>query len=382
MDRRNFLNMNIKIASNLLKKKNVDKNIIIKIIGVGGGGCNVINKMIASNVDNVDFVAINTDVQSLLKSSANDVLQIGEKITKGLGVGGNPEIGRQSAEENIEEIKNKIIGSDIVFIAACMGGGTGTGVAPIIAKFAKNEKILTIGIVTKPFEHEGKIRMLQAEEGIKNLKKYTDVLITIPNDRVFNVINEKASLESFYQIIDDVLRQIVQAITNVITMTGEINRDFADIKNILTNAGTALIGIGESIISNVKDAVKKAIINPLLDTYDISKAKKILVNITTNSNISALTLKEIFNDIKSYGINGHIFFGHIIDNKLDDKIKVTIIATGFKNDVVIYNNDENQTLKTDAFIDSKNNFYKKEKEYIDPLKPAYTYWKPKFLKNK
>lgn len=374
--------MNIKIASNLLKKKNVDKNIIIKIIGVGGGGCNVINKMIASNVDNVDFVAINTDVQSLLKSSASDVLQIGEKITKGLGVGGNPEIGRQSAEENIEEIKNKIIGSDIVFIAACMGGGTGTGVAPIIAKFAKNEKILTIGIVTKPFEHEGKIRMLQAEEGIKNLKKYTDVLITIPNDRVFNVINEKASLESFYQIIDDVLRQIVQAITNVITMTGEINRDFADIKNILTNAGTALIGIGESIISNVKDAVKKAIINPLLDTYDISKAKKILVNITTNSNISALTLKEIFNDIKSYGINGHIFFGHIIDNKLDDKIKVTIIATGFKNDVVIYNNDENQTLKTDAFIDSKNNFYKKEKEYIDPLKPAYTYWKPKFLKNK
>jgi cell division protein FtsZ len=382
MDRRNFLNMNIKIASNLLKKNNIDKNIIIKIIGVGGGGCNVINKMIASNVDNVDFVAINTDVQSLLKSSASDVLQIGEKITKGLGVGGNPEIGRQSAEENIEEIKNKIIGSDIVFIAACMGGGTGTGVAPIIAKFAKNEKILTVGIVTKPFEHEGEIRMLQAEEGIKNLKKYTDVLITIPNDRVFNVVNEKASLESFYQIIDDVLRQIVQAITNVITITGEINRDFADIKNILTNAGTALIGIGESTISNVKDAVKKAINNPLLDTYDISKAKKILVNITTNSNISALTLKEIFNDIKSYGINGHIFFGHIIDNKLDDKIKVTIIATGFKNDIILCNNDENQILKTDASIDNKNNFYKKEKEYIDPLKPAYTYWKPKFLKNK
>ncbi|MDR1474515.1 MAG: cell division protein FtsZ [Endomicrobium sp.] len=361
------------------KEMNVGQPAVIKIMGVGGGGCNAVNRMIAANVGNVEFVAINTDAQALLKSSATDILQIGEKITKGLGVGGNPEVGRQAAEESIEEIRGRIIGADMVFVTAGMGGGTGTGAAPIIAKLAKEEGILTVGVVTKPFEHEGKIRMQQAEEGIKNLKEYTDALIVIPNERVFNVINERVALDAFYQIIDDVLRQSVQAITDVITVTGEINRDFADVKNILLNSGTALIGIGEGSSTEVKEAVKKAITSPLLDNYDISKASKALVNITTNSNIAAIKLQEIFNDIKNYGINGHVFFGHTIDNRLDDKVKITIIATGFPFEDFkeeLKEKEEKEISQPDFFSQSVLS----QSEDIDPSKPAYTYWKPKFLK--
>ncbi len=357
------------------KETNAGQHAVIKILGIGGGGCNAVNRMIAANVGNVEFVAINTDAQVLLKSSAPDVLQIGEKITKGLGVGGNPEVGRQAAKESEEEIKGRLVGADMVFVTAGMGGGTGTGVAPIVAKFAKEEGILTIGVVTKPFEHEGNVRMAQAEEGIKNLKEYTDALIVIPNEKVFNVINERVALDAFYQIIDDVLRQSIQAITDVITVTGEINRDFADVKNILSNSGTALIGIGESTSSNVKEAVRKAVTSPLLDSYDISKAKKMLVNVTINSTAPALMLQEIFEDIKSYGIDGHVFFGHTIDNRLDDKVKITIIATGF------------ETAESEALIKNKEpkyDFFSRQDlsqvEETDPSTPAYTYWKPKFLK--
>ncbi|OEG69194.1 hypothetical protein ATZ36_10925 [Candidatus Endomicrobiellum trichonymphae] len=227
--------MSVKIELST-KETNAGQHAVIKILGIGGGGCNAINRMIAANVGNVEFVAINTDAQVLLKSSAPDVLQIGEKITKGLGVGGNPEVGRQAAKESEEEIRGRLVGADMVFVTAGMGGGTGTGVAPIVAKFAKEEGILTVGVVTKPFEHEGNVRMAQAEEGIRNLKEYTDALIVIPNEKVFNVINERVALDAFYQIIDDVLRQSIQAITDVITVTGEINRDFADVKNILSNS--------------------------------------------------------------------------------------------------------------------------------------------------
>ncbi|MDR3281540.1 MAG: cell division protein FtsZ [Endomicrobium sp.] len=359
------------------KEMNAVQPAVIKIMGVGGGGCNAVNRMIAANVGNVEFVAINTDTQALIRSSASDIIQIGEKITKGLGVGGNPEIGRRAAEENAEEIRGRIIGADMIFVTSGMGGGTGTGAAPVIAKLAKEEGILTVGVVTKPFEHEGKIRMSQAEDGIKNLRKCTDALIIIPNERVFNVINERVALDAFYQIIDDVLRQSIQAITDVITVPGEINRDFADVRNILINSGTALIGIGESTNSNVKEAVKKAVTSPLLDSYDISKAERALVNITTNSKATALTLQEIFNDIKNYGIDGHIFFGHTIDKRLDDKIKITIIATGF---------NKNIELKPAAMVNQKleSNFFLQKDliliEEVDPLKPAYMYWKPKFLK--
>jgi cell division protein FtsZ len=359
------------------KEMSAGQPAVIKVMGVGGGGCNAVNRMIAANVGNVEFVAINTDAQALLKSSAPDILQIGEKTTKGLGVGGNPEVGRQAAEESIDEIKGRIIGADMVFITAGMGGGTGTGTAPIIAKLARQEGILTVGVVTKPFDHEGKIRMRQAEDGIKNLKEHTDALIVIPNERVFNVINEQVSLDAFYHIIDDVLRQSVQAITDVITITGEINRDFADVKNILLNSGTALIGIGESSSSDdSKEVVKKAVTSPLLDNYDISKANKALVNITTNSNINAVKLQEIFNEIKNCGINGHVFFGHTIDNRLDDKIKITIIATGFQLEDSKEEPKEKEEVQPDFFSqqDLANS------DNIEPSKPAYTYWKPRFLK--
>jgi cell division protein FtsZ len=358
------------------KDMNMGRSAGIKIMGVGGGGCNAVNRMIAANVGNVEFVAINTDAQALLKSSAPDILQIGEKITKGLGVGGNPEVGKQAAEESIEEIKGRLVGADMVFVTAGMGGGTGTGAAPVIARLAKETGILTVGVVTKPFEHEGKIRMQQAEDGIKNLKEYTDALIVIPNERVFNVINERVALDVFYHIIDDVLRQSIQAITDVITVTGEINRDFADVKNILLNSGTALIGIGESSGSDSKEAVEKAVTSPLLDNYDISKATKALVNITTNSNIAATKLQEIFNDIKSCGINGHVFFGHTIDNRLNDKIKITIIATGFQ----LGNSKEDPKEKKEIQPDFFSQQISSTSENIEPSKPAYTYWKPKFLK--
>ncbi|MDR3306467.1 MAG: cell division protein FtsZ [Endomicrobium sp.] len=367
--------MSIKLASPS-KEMNTGQLAVIKIIGVGGGGCNAVNRMIAANVGNVEFVAINTDAQALLKSSASDILQIGEKITKGLGVGGNPEVGKRAAEESIEEIRGRLVGADMVFVTAGMGGGTGTGAAPIIARLAKEEGILTVGVVTKPFEHEGKIRMQQAEDGIKNLKEYTDALIVIPNERVFNVINERVALGAFYHIIDDVLRQSIQAITDVITVTGEINRDFADVKNILLNSGTALIGIGESSGSDSKEAVKKAVTSPLLDNYDISKASKALVNITTNSNITAIKLQEIFSDIKSYGINGHVFFGHIIDNRLDDKIKITIIATGFQLGDFKEEPKEKKEIQPDFFSQQVST----KSDNIETSKPAYTYWKPKFLK--
>jgi cell division protein FtsZ len=357
------------------KDTNTGQPAVIKIMGVGGGGCNAVNRMIAANVGNVEFVAINTDAQTLLKSSAPDILQIGEKITKGLGVGGNPEVGKQAAEESIEEINGRLVGADMVFVTAGMGGGTGTGAAPIIAKLAKEAGILIVGVVTKPFEHEGKIRMQQAEDGIKNLKEYTDALIVIPNERVFNVINERVALDAFYHIIDDVLRQSIQAITDVITVTGEINRDFADVKNILLNSGTALIGIGESSGSDSKEAVKKAVTSPLLDNYDISKATKALVNITTNSNIAAIKLQEIFNDIKNYGINGHVFFGHTIDNRLDDKIKITIIATGFQ-----LGDSKEDSKEKEKIPDFFSQQVSSNSENIEPSKPAYTYWEPKFLK--
>ncbi|MDR0985196.1 MAG: cell division protein FtsZ [Endomicrobium sp.] len=351
------------------QNNNTMQPAIIKILGVGGGGCNAVNRMISTNVGNVEFVAINTDAQALLKSLAPDVLQIGEKITKGLGVGGNPEVGRRAAEESAEEIRDRLIGADMVFITAGMGGGTGTGAAPVVAKLAKEEGILTVGVVTRPFEHEGKIRMSQAEEGIRNLKEYTDALIVIPNERVFGIINEMVALNSFYHIIDDVLRQSIQAITDVITVTGEINRDFADVKNILINSGTALIGMGESSSANVKEAVRKAVTSPLLDNYDISKAEKALVNITTSAKDTALILQEIFNDIKSYGISGHIFLGHTIDETLDNKVKITIIATGFNKSTLLDKNTKKKFTQKDF-----------DTEEVDTAKPVYTYWKPKFLK--
>ena len=346
---------------------------VIKVIGVGGGGSNAVNRMIAANVGGVEFIAINTDVQVLRESAAPVRLQIGERISKGLGVGGNPSIGQKAAEESSEIIRETIKGADMVFITAGMGGGTGTGAAPVVAQIAKSEGILTVCIVTKPFGFEGNVRMSQADEGINNIKNFTDTLIVIPNERVFNVVDERMSAKALYQIIDDVLRQSVQAITDVITVPGEINMDFADVRTIVSNSGTALIGIGESANSdNVKEAISKAVSSPLLDNYDISQAEKMLINVTTNSTVSALKLKEIGEVIKSYDMKGHIYYGHAIDNRLDDKIKITIIATGFKSDSPV-----KKEIAQGSLFDSSVH---EDSMTMDFSKPAYTYWKGKKLK--
>jgi len=355
------------------EQANSGQPAIIKIIGVGGGGSNAVNRMIAANLAGVEFVAINTDVQVLRESAAPVRVQIGERISKGLGVGGNPSIGQKAAEESMDIIRETIKGADMVFVTAGMGGGTGTGAAPIVAQIAKAEGILTVGVVTKPFGFEGDVRMTQAEEGIKNLKNYTDTLIIIPNERVFSVVDARMSAKALYEIIDDVLRQSVQAITDIITFPGEINRDFADVRTIIANSGTALIGIGESASSdNVKEAIAKAISSPLLDSYDISQAAKMLINVTTNSNVSALKIKEIGEVIKGYNIHGHIYYGHAIDNRLDDKIRITIIATGFKAD-----NPVKKELGQATLFDNND---LSQPEQMDFSKPAYTYWKTKKLK--
>lgn len=345
---------------------------LIKVVGVGGGGSNAVNRMIAANVSGVEFIAINTDVQVLRESAAPVRVQIGERISKGLGVGGNPAIGQKAAEESMDIIRETIKGADMVFVTAGMGGGTGTGAAPIVAQIARAEGILTVGVVTKPFGFEGEVRMRQAEEGISNLKSYTDTLIVIPNERVFNVVDERMSAKALYEIIDDVLRQSVQAITDVITAPGEINMDFADVKTIISNSGTAMIGIGESASTdNIKEAMTKAVSSPLLDNYDLSLAEKMLINITTNANVSALKIKEIGDIIKSYKMNGHIYYGHAIDNRLDDKIKITIIATGFKTDMPVKRELGQASLFENSELE--------ESPEIDFSKPAYTYWKTKKL---
>jgi cell division protein FtsZ len=247
---------------------------VLKVVGVGGGGSNAINRMITAGIHGVEFITINTDVQALRRSVAPIRIQIGEQISRGLGVGGNPTIGQQAAEESRERVKEMLEGTDMIFITAGMGGGTGTGAAPVIANIARSLGILTVGVVTKPFEFEHRIRLLQAEEGIKNLRNYTDTLIIIPNEKIFTIVDDKTPIEDAFRIVDDVLRQAVQSISDVITTPGEINVDFADVRTIMQGSGEALMGIGESAGDNrAVEAARKAISSPLLDNISIDGAK-------------------------------------------------------------------------------------------------------------
>ncbi|MCL2485545.1 MAG: cell division protein FtsZ [Endomicrobia bacterium] len=353
---------------------------IIKVIGVGGGGTNAVNRIIAANVTGVEFIAVNTDIQALRGSAAPVRVQIGEKTARGRGGGGDPTVGQKAAEESVEILRETVRGADMVFVAAAMGGATGTGAAPVVAQIAKEEGILTIGIVTKPLDWEEKVKMDIADKGINNLRNHTDALIVIPNEKVFPVVDHTLPLNIMYEFIDGILRQAVQAITDVITQPGEINVDFNDVKNILANSGTALIGIGESLISgDVKEAVRKAVTSPLLGDIDISLAGKMLVHITATGNLSIGQFKEITDTIKRFGMQGHIKYGQRTDNRLDDKIKVTIIATGFENGDT--DNKENKKIgQTTLSFDDVSNKEPLKPEEIDFSKPAYTYWKVKKLK--
>ena len=302
----------------------------IKVIGVGGGGCNAVNRMINAGLRGVEFIAVNTDAQALYLSSAECKLQIGEKLTKGLGAGANPEIGMQAAEESREEIKEALKGSDMVFVTAGMGGGTGTGAAPIIAEIAKELGALTVGVVTKPFTFEGPRRRKAAEQGIVKLKEKVDTIIVIPNDRLLQVVEKRTPIMEAFRIADDVLRQGVQGISDLIAVPGLINLDFADVKTIMQETGTALMGIGVASGDNrTLEAAKMAIESPLLET-SINGARGVLLNITGGSNLGLFEVNEAAEIVaEAADPDAHIIFGAVIDDSLQDEVRVTVIATGF-----------------------------------------------------
>lgn len=303
---------------------------VIKVIGVGGGGVNAVNRMIDAGLKGVEFIAVNTDAQALLMSDADVKLDIGRDLTRGLGAGSDPEVGRAAAEAHREEIEEVIKGADMVFITAGKGGGTGTGGAPVIAEIAKSMGALTIGVVTRPFAFEGRRRSVQAEQGIQKLKEKVDTLIVIPNDRLLTVSNEKTSVLNAFKMADEVLLQGVSGITNLITTPGLINTDFADVKMIMQNAGSALMGIGQASGENrAVVAAKAAISSPLLEAA-IDGARGILLNITGPSNLGLFEVNsaaEIIHGVAHQDAN--IIFGTVIDDEMGDEVKVTVIAAGF-----------------------------------------------------
>lgn len=303
----------------------------IKVIGVGGGGTNAVNSMVRSNVRGVEFVVANTDLQSLDSSDCHYKIQIGTNLTKGLGAGSNPEVGKQSAEESESHIRGMLEGADMVFITAGMGGGTGTGGAPIIARIAKEIGALTVGVVTKPFAFEGKRRQLQAEAGIKELKNAVDTLIVIPNQKLLSLISKQTSFTGAFGMVDDVLQQAVCSISDLIMVPGLINLDFADVKTIMSNMGKALMGSGIASGENrAIEAAQKAISSPLLDDATVDGAHGVLINITGGDDLTMHEISEASTLIqKNAHEDAHIIFGAVLDNSMSGEMRVTVIATGF-----------------------------------------------------
>jgi cell division protein FtsZ len=314
-----------------LVKPDVGRLAKIKVVGAGGGGGNALNSMISSNtISGVDFIAVNTDAQVLLTNLAPTKIQIGENLTRGLGSGGNPEIGSQAAEESREKIKEYLVDSDMVFITAGMGGGTGTGAAPLIAEVAKEQGALTVAIVTKPFAFEGARRMVNAEDGIERLKEKVDTLIVIPNQRLLDVVDRKMTLLEAFRVADSVLTQGVQGISDIITVPGLINVDFADVKAIMKDAGSALMGIGNGVgDSRAQMAARAAVSSPLLEV-SIEGAKGVLFNIIGGPDMTMTEVDEAAKIIsEAADADANIIFGAAINEKLIDQMKITVIATGF-----------------------------------------------------
>lgn len=302
----------------------------IKVIGVGGGGNNAVNRMIDEGMQNVEFIAVNTDGQALNLSKAESKIQIGEKLTRGLGAGANPEIGKKASEESREQIEDAIQGADMVFVTAGMGGGTGTGAAPVVAKIAKEMGALTVGVVTRPFSFEGRKRQTQAAAGVEQMKSAVDTLIVIPNDRLLDIVDKSTPMMEAFKEADNVLRQGVQGISDLISVSGEVNLDFADVKTIMTDKGSALMGIGVASGENrAVEAAKKAISSPLLET-SIVGAQGVLMNITGGENLSLFEAQEaadIVQDAADEDVN--MIFGTVINPELEDELVITVIATGF-----------------------------------------------------
>ena len=304
---------------------------VIKVIGAGGGGSNAVNRMIEAGLQHVEFIVANTDKQALNKSVAEKRIVIGSKLTNGLGAGGKPEVGEKAAIEDTEVIENVLKGADMVFVTAGMGGGTGTGAAPIIAKIAKSLGALTVGVVTKPFDFEGKVKMQLAEEGIRKLHEEVDTLIVIPNQHLLSIVDKKTSIRDAFRKADDVLREGVQGISDLITHSGDVNIDFADVKTTMEGKGDAILGVGYGSGENrAVDAATAAINNPLLEDSHIEGAKNILVNIKCGEDFSLAETEEINNIIRSTADPDVLFiYGQFIDPTMNDDVAVTVIATGF-----------------------------------------------------
>ena len=305
----------------------------IKVVGCGGGGNNAVNRMVDAGLRGVEFISINTDRQALALSNANTKIQIGEKLTKGLGAGAVPEVGRRAAEESREEIAQALKGADLVFVTAGMGGGTGTGAAPIVAEIARDLGALTISVVTKPFAFEGKQRMKNAEMGISDLKQRVDTLVVIPNDRLLQVVSKGTTMLEAFRIADDVLRQGIQGISDLIAVPALINLDFADVKTVMESGGMAHMGIGTGKGENrMVEAAKNAISSPLLET-NIDGARAVLINITGGEDISIVDINEAANLVmQAADPDANIIFGAGIDDSMGDEVRITVIATGFEKD--------------------------------------------------
>ncbi|MEL7637628.1 MAG: cell division protein FtsZ [Chloroflexi bacterium] len=306
----------------------------IKVVGVGGGGCNAVNRMIAEGLQGIEFIAINTDAQALLKSQAQYRVRIGDKATRGLGAGGDPKIGKAAAEESAEDLYEVLKGSDMVFVTAGMGGGTGTGAAPVVAQIAKEIGALTIGVVTRPFAFEGSHRAKAAEQGSMALKEHADTLIVIPNDRLLQIVTKNIGLNDAFRLADDVLRQGIQGISELITVPGLINLDFADVRTIMSEGGAALMAVGQaSGEDRARLAAEQAISSQLLDVT-INGARGILFNVTGGPNLSLFEVNQaaaIIKETASSDVN--LIFGAVVDENMGDSIRITVIATGFDRSV-------------------------------------------------
>lgn len=304
---------------------------VIKVIGVGGAGTNAVNRMIATSMNGVEFIVVNTDAQQLRDSLAQQKIQIGNKLTRGLGAGADPDVGRDAAQEDRDKIFKALKGADMIFVTAGMGGGTGTGAAPVVADIAKEVGALVVGVVTKPFRVEGKKRMSRADEGIVNLKTKVDTLITIPNDLLLKIIDRKTPIDEAFKLADDILRQGVQGIADLIMVTGLVNVDFADVKTVMKETGDALMGVGIGIGENKAiEATQMAINSPLLEETNINGSKAVLLNIAGGNDLSLHEVNEVTDLITSQvDPEANIIFGTTIDAALDDKVRVTVIATGF-----------------------------------------------------
>ena len=306
---------------------------VIRVIGVGGGGVNAVNRMIDAGLRGVEFIAANTDAQALAMSDADVRIDLGQNLTRGLGAGSNPEVGKQAAEEHIDEIREALNGSDMVFITVGKGGGTGTGAAPVVAEVAKSSGALTIGVVTRPFSFEGSRRSVQAEEGIQRLKEKVDTLIVIPNDRLIAIADEKTSMLNAFRMADEVLMQGVGGITSLITTPGLINTDFADVRTVLTEAGSALMGMGSaSGEGRAVAAARAAISSPLLES-SIDRSQGVLLNISGASSLGLMEVNEAAEVVRSVAHqDANIIFGTVIDDAYGDEVSVTVIAAGFESD--------------------------------------------------